>query len=121
MGFWDAVASAGICEQSAPRSRQHLITQFLQARCSSWRPTYSVKALKGKALKAVAPPGFCNWGEVRYGSIGGLEYEVPQKLTHLLQCIGNFTMKAHTYYIIFGRPPIGGKLPPIPPSGCATD
>jgi len=22
------------------------------------------------------------------------------------------TMKAHTYYIIFGRPPIGGKLPP---------
>jgi len=21
-------------------------------------------------------------------------------------------MKAHTYYIIFGRPPIGGKLPP---------
>ena len=28
------------------------------------------------------------------------------------------TMKAHTYYIIFGRPPIGeggGKLPPVPP------
>jgi len=38
---------------------------------------------------AVAPPGFGNKGEVRYGSIGGLEYEVPQKLTHLLQCIGN--------------------------------
>jgi len=39
----------------------------------------------------VAPPGFCNKGEVRYGSIGDdrLEYEVPQKLTHLLQCIGN--------------------------------
>jgi len=30
--------------------------------------------------RAVAPPspGFCNRGEVRYGSIGGLEYEVPQ-------------------------------------------
>jgi len=27
------------------------------------------------------------------------------------------TMKAHTYYIIFGRPPIGGKLPPFPPGG----
>jgi len=26
----------------------------------------------------VAPPGFCNRGEVRYGSIGGLEYEVPR-------------------------------------------
>ena len=24
------------------------------------------------------------------------------------------TVKAHTYYIIFGRPPIGGKLPPFP-------
>jgi len=24
-------------------------------------------------------------------------------------------MKARTYYIIFGRPPIGGKLPPSPP------
>jgi len=57
----------------------------------------------------LAPPGFCNRGEVRYGSLGGLEYEVRQKLTHLLQCIGN----------IFGRPPIGGKLPP-PPSGGAT-
>jgi len=24
------------------------------------------------------------------------------------------TVKAHTYYIIFGRPPIGEKLPPFP-------
>ena len=24
------------------------------------------------------------------------------------------TMKAHTYYIIFGRPPIKGKLPAFP-------
>ena len=37
-----------------------------------------------------------------------------------LQCIcrvirrSSMTMKAHTYYIIFGRPPIGGKLPPSP-------
>ena len=29
----------------------------------------------------VAPPGFCNRGGVRYGSIGGLEYEVPQTFT----------------------------------------
>jgi len=28
------------------RDCQHLISQFLQAWCSSWRPTYSVKALK---------------------------------------------------------------------------
>ena len=31
------------------------------------------------------------------------------------------TMKAHTYYINLGRPPIGGKLPLIPPPGGATD
>ena len=80
---------------------------------------------------AVAPPGFCNGGEVRYGSIGGLEYEVPQSRLYCLcinvalcstalQCIcrvirtSSMTMKTHTYYIIFGRPPIGGKLPPSP-------
>jgi len=38
-----------ICKQSVPCCRriphQHLITQFLQARCSSWHPTNSVKAL----------------------------------------------------------------------------
>ena len=40
-----------ICKRSAPCSRhrqphRHLITQFLQAGCSSWHPTNSVKALK---------------------------------------------------------------------------
>ena len=80
---------------------------------------------------SVAPPGFCNMGEVRYGSIGGLEYEVPQSRLYCL-CINvalcstalrwicrvirrsSMTMKAHTYYIIFGRPPIGGSFPPSP-------
>ena len=84
---------------------------------------------------SVAPPGFGNRAEVRYGSIGGLEYEVPLSRLYCLcinvalcstalQCICRvirrsfMTMKAHTYYIIFGRPPIGGKLPPL---GGATD
>jgi len=37
-----------------------------------------------------------------------------------LQCIcrvirrSSMTMKAHTYYIIFGRPPMGGSFPPPP-------
>ena len=69
---------------------------------------------------------------MRYGSIGDLEYEVPQSRLYCLcinvalcstalQCIcrvirrSSMTMKAHTYYIFFGRPPIGGKLPPFPP------
>jgi len=29
-------------------------------------------------------------------------------------------MKAHTYYIIFGRPPIGEEASPFPPPGGAT-
>jgi len=50
MGFWDAVASAGPHANNlhlAPdrQPHQHLISQFLQARCSSWRPANSVKAL----------------------------------------------------------------------------
>jgi len=77
----------------------------------------------------VAPPGFCNRGEVRYGSIGGLEYDVPQSRLYCLcinvalcstalRCIcrvirrSSMTMKADTYYIIFRRPPMRGKLPP---------
>ena len=49
--------------------------------------------------------------------VGGLEYEVPQKLTHLLQCIGNsqslvrYDFNRLAVYLSF-RTPIGGKLPP---------
>ena len=88
------------------------------------------------AYDPVAPPGFCNRGEVRYGSIGGLEYEVPQSRLYCLcinvalcstalQCIcrvirrSSMTTKAHTYYIIFGRPPIGGSFP-LPPGGATA-
>ena len=79
---------------------------------------------------------FVNTGEVRYGSIGGLEYEVPQSRLYCLcinvalwstalHCIcrvirrSSMTMKAHTYYVIFGRPPIGGagEASPLPPGG----
>ena len=86
----------------------------------------------------MAPPGFCNRGEVRYESIGGLEYEVPQSRLYCLyinvalcstalQCIcrvirrSSMTMKAHTYYTIFGRPPIGvGSFPPFTPGGATA-
>jgi len=52
MGFWDAVASAGPYSNKltllleTDNHTQHFITQFLQARCSSLRPTNSVKTLK---------------------------------------------------------------------------
>ena len=99
------------------------------------RPGTSIACCSGRRRgtpavpRSVAPPGFCNKGEVRYGSIGGLQYEVPQSVLYCLcinvalcstalQCIcrvirrSSMTMKAHTYYIIFGRPPIGGSFPP---------
>jgi len=51
VGIWNAVASAGLYANNlylAPdREHKHtIITQFLQARCSSWRPTNGVIALK---------------------------------------------------------------------------
>ena len=51
MGFGDAVASAGPYANNLhltadKQPRQHLITQFLQAGCSSWCPTNSVKAFQ---------------------------------------------------------------------------
>ena len=106
---------------------------------TSWTPAERIQQLTNHQqqryvhrqthIHAVAPPGFCNSGEVRYVSIGGLEYEVPQSRLYCLcinvalcstalRCIcrvirrSSMTTKAHTYYIIFGRPPIGGKLPP---------
>ena len=77
---------------------------------------------------------FVTGGKVRYGSVGCLEYEVPQSRLYCLcinvalcstalQCIfrvirrSSMAMKAHTYYIIFGRPPVGGKLPSLPLGG----
>ena len=83
---------------------------------------------------------FVTGGGVRYGSIGGLEYEVPQSWLYslcinvalcstALRCIcrvirrSSMTMKglkAHTYYIISGRPPIGGSFSSFPVGG-ATD
>jgi len=73
MGFWGGIGiSWTIDKQSAPCSRQittptvqHLITQFLQAGCSSWRPTNSVKAPKAQKM-SVKPdlqtlPTFQTW------------------------------------------------------------
>ena len=92
-------------------------------------PRESCTDAKAKYSSSVVPPDdsvhFYHW------SVGGLEYKVPQSLLYCLcinvalsstalQCIcrvirrSSMTMKAHTYYIIFGRPPIGGKLPLSP-------
>jgi len=101
-----------------------LLTGNFLSLCECWENNYD-----HRSQPAVAPPGFCDRGEVRYGSIGGLEYEVLQSRLYC-RCINvalcstalqsicrvirssSMTMKSHTYYIIFWRPPIGGKLPP---------
>jgi len=119
--------------------------RHIPAKCcdqEDWGQDYSVAIKKVGWIWVVAPPGFCNRREVRCGSIGGLEYEVPQSRLYCLcinvalcstalQCIcrviqrSSMTMKAHTYYIIFGRLPIGGSfpLPPAAPlnSGVSSD
>ena len=74
---------------------------------------------------AVAPPGFCNRGEVRYGSrvrsppvpVVLSVYQRGSLLDGLAMYLSCDTkkFKAHTHYIIFGRPPIRGKLPLLPP------
>ena len=50
------------------------------------RPTTPLTDWLTKRITEVAPPGFCNREEVRYGSIGGLEYEVSQSRLYCL-CI----------------------------------
>ena len=110
--------------------------RHILAKCcdqEDWGQDYSVAIKKVGWIRVVAPPGFCNRREVRCGSIGGLEYEVPQSRLYCLcinvalcstalQCIcrviqrSSMTMKAHTYYIIFGRLPIGESFP-FPPGG----
>jgi len=87
-------------------------------------------AKKVRRRDAVAPPGFCNRGGVRYGSTGGLEYEVRQSRLYCLfinvalcstalQCICRvirrrfMTMKAHTLHN-FWTSTHRGKLPPPP-------
>jgi len=105
------------------------------AQCRLLARLYLPSAHDDAVSASVAPVGFCNRGgrEVRYGSIGDLEYEVPQSRLYCL-CINvalcstalqcrpicrvirrsPVTTKAHTYYIIFGRSPIGGSFPLSP-------
>ena len=55
MGCWDAHQQdhmQTICT-SLQTDDQHLITQFLQAGCSSWHPTDSVKALKARTYNTL--------------------------------------------------------------------
>jgi len=77
----------------------------------------------------VAPPGFCNGGEVRYGSIGGSRVRSPQSRLYCLcinvalcltalQCIcrvlrrSSMTMKAHTLHNFWTSTYRGEASPP---------
>jgi len=83
------------------------------------------------SVQTVAPPGFCNGGKVRYGSIGDLEYEVPQSRLYCLcinvalcstalQCICRDTKKFHdneSTHILhnFWTSTHRGEASPLPP------
>jgi len=53
--------------------------------------------METQSTEPVAPPGFCNRREVRYGSIGGLEYEVPQGICSVIRR-SFMAMKAHVLH-----------------------
>ena len=106
-----------------------LSQEFLYCLCLTW--TVNGDSLETKQysywsnmFNSVAPPGFCNRGEVRYGSIGGLEYKVPQKLTHLLHCTHTHPFNGHFAGLLlrqcthilhnFWTSTHRGKLPPSP-------
>ena len=76
----------------------------------------------------MAPPGFCNGGSEVWVYRGSRVrsplvpvvlsvYQRGSLLDGLVICIcrvirrSSMTVKAHTYYIIFGHPPIGGSFP----------
>jgi len=81
--------------------------------------------------RPVAPPGFCNGGSEVWVYRGSRVRSPPvpfvlslyQRGSTALQCIcrvirrSSMTTKAHTYYIIFGRPPLEGEASPFPPGG----
>jgi len=86
-----AVASAGPYANNlhlAPdrQPHQHLITHFLQAGCSSWRPTNSVKALIG-CRQSLVDLNYCCWS-VRHG-IGWNQLSHDIMLNWLLQLNGS--------------------------------
>jgi len=122
------IRAAGAAAEAAPRTvaSSHVLAACLLyvtvslSPMQSRRPSVSasqqshLRQLLQRCPWAVAPPGFCNSGDVRYGSIGGLEYEVPQSRLYCLcinvalcstalQCIcrvirrRSMPMKAHTY------------------------
>ena len=90
---------------------------------------------------SVAPPRFYNSGEVRYGSIGGLEYEVPQSrlcclcilyqrgslLDGLAMYLSRDTKKfhdnesTHVLHNFWTSTHRGGRFPPSRSPGGATD
>ena len=92
MGFWDAVASAGswtICT-SLPTDNQTNTSSlsFLQAACSSWHPTNSVKAPKAKMITMITVTKISN-----YTVPGKNDTPIKIALSILSQILWTKTMK----------------------------
>ena len=89
MGFWDGSGISWTNNLHLTPDRQphqHLITHFLQAGCSSWRPTNSVKALMA-CRQSLVDLNNCCWS-VRHG-IGWNQLSHDIMLNWLLQSNGS--------------------------------
>ena len=106
----------------AAKTSWHRYGTKLRHRHPMYTCKLSINLLSENVAYAVAPPGFCNRGGGSQSRLYCLCINVALCST-ALQCTcvcrvirgSSMTMKAHTYYIIFGRPPIGGSFP-LPPS-----
>jgi len=88
-----AVASAGPYANNlhlAPdrQPHQHLITQFLQAGCSSWRPANSIKALKTLIMAYVSHAHLLSQGCLQC-TTWSLEQRPVSSVTRLILCRNN--------------------------------
>ena len=67
----------GLFSRTTQVSRYQKVKTTVSGSGLSWAICKSAPCSRQITTHPVAPPGFCNRGEVRYWSIGGLEYEVP--------------------------------------------
>ena len=118
-------SSRSFTYKMAVKTSWHRYGTKLRHRHPMYTCKLSINLLSENVAYAVAPPGFCNRGGGSQSRLYCLCINVALCST-ALQCIcrvirrSSMTMKAHTYYIIFGRPPIGGKLRPFPPGGATV-
>jgi len=114
MGFWDTDQWHQVdhMQKKPPRSTPTPHHSFLQARCSSWRPTNSVKALKApvgensehyinaiKWLQATATHA-CQNCKVMQSTLNIDQSNILSEVVCTKQCLGNL-LRCHTARVLW--------------------